>query len=382
MTDPTRWTTASDVRATVRRRWDDGTLLRAFARDDPFPAIDVPLRGPTAGDLGDHYDAARSWADELRRGSRNGLAYEVVEGVTGGRLAGRTALPQRAMLIEYEQAWMLLGTGAEAATYRRMVQSASTVPAAGDWATVHPVRAIGLSAEWQPIVAAYRWLDAHRGSGLYVRQVNAPGVDTKLIERHRTVLAEMLGVPASGFARALGLAQKPATVRLRFDPAGFGLAVGVGEATFRAEELRNWHATPTSALIVENEISYLRVPIPTGGVVLWGRGFDVEEAASLGWLAETSVTYWGDLDTHGFAILNRVRARLPQARSVLMDRETLLAHEERWGREPKPTAAALPRLTGDEAALYSDLVSDRYASAVRLEQERIDWAWVLGRVEG
>ena len=382
MTDPTRWTTASDVRATVRRRWDDGTLLRAFARDDPFPTIDIPLRGPSAGDLGEHFDAARSWADELRRGSRNGLAYEVVDGVTGGRIAGRTAVPQRARLTEYEQAWMLLGTGAQAATYRRTVQSASTLPAVGDWVTAHPVRAIGLSTEWEPIVAAYRWLDAHRGSGQYVRQVSAPGVDTKLIERHRSVLAEMLGVPAGGFTRGLGLASKPATVRLRFDPAVFGLPLCVSEATFRADELRNWHATPASALIVENEISYLSVPIPPGGVVLWGRGFDVEESASLGWLAEASVTYWGDLDTHGFAILNRVRARLPRVRSVLMDRETLLAHEDRWGREPKPTAAALSRLTGDEAALYSDLVSDRYASAVRLEQERIDWEWVLGRLQG
>lgn len=41
------------------------------------------------------------------------------------------------------------------------------------------------------------------------------------------------------------------------------------------------------------------------------------------------VHYWGDLDTHGSAILDRLRAWLPQTRSFLMDRETLLDHRER-----------------------------------------------------
>jgi len=51
------------------------------------------------------------------------------------------------------------------------------------------------------------------------------------------------------------------------------------------------------------------------------------------------VHYWGDLDTHGFAILNQLRAWLPQTRSFLMDRQTLVEHRDRWGREPAPTAA-------------------------------------------
>ena len=91
------------------------------------------------------------------------------------------------------------------------------------------------------------------------------------------------------------------------------------------------------------------------------------------------VHYWGDLDTHGFAILDRLRAWLPQTTSFLMDRDTLLAHRERWGSEPSPTAAALTRLTDAEQATYEDLVGDRYADRVRLEQERIDWAWALER---
>lgn len=381
MSDPDRWTTASDIRSVVKRRWDDGSLLRSFALGELFPPIDLPLRHPVAQDLGDHFDRAREWSEKLRRASRDGRAYELREGSLGGRLAGRTGVPDRAVIAQFEQAWALLDTAAEAAAYRRLIAE-TEVDAARQWALAHPIGALSLSADWAAVQAAYTWLDAHRGSALYVRQVSAPGVDTKFIDAHRAVLAAMLGVPsgAAAFLESLGLAQKPATVRLRFDPAVFGLPHGVTEAVFRADELDAWHAHPVRALIVENEISYLSVPVPENSVVLWGRGFDVERSSSLSWLGEASIYYWGDLDSYGFAILNRVRAHLPDAVSVLMDRETLLAHEARWGHEPKSTAAVLDHLTGEEASLYADLVSDRYGPRIRLEQERIDWEWALRRL--
>jgi hypothetical protein len=36
------------------------------------------------------------------------------------------------------------------------------------------------------------------------------------------------------------------------------------------------------------------------------------------------VLYWGDLDTHGFAILDELRAHCPHAESLLMNRATFL----------------------------------------------------------
>jgi hypothetical protein len=96
--------------------------------------------------------------------------------------------------------------------------------------------------------------------------------------------------------------------------------------------------------------------------------------------AEYVVSYWRDIDTHGFAILDRLRAWLPQARSVLMDCETLMAHRDRWVPEDRPASSVLTRLTADEEDLYGDLVSDRLGVRVRLEQERIDWAWATERL--
>ena len=48
-----RWATPETVRDKVRRRWDDGTLLRTLAEDQPVAPIEVPLAGPRASEIGD-----------------------------------------------------------------------------------------------------------------------------------------------------------------------------------------------------------------------------------------------------------------------------------------------------------------------------------------
>jgi hypothetical protein len=93
--------------------------------------------------------------------------------------------------------------------------------------------------------------------------------------------------------------------------------------------------------------------------------------ASLTWLHDRDLWYWGDIDTHGFAILDRLRQVFPHARSTLMDEETLLRHRAHWGREATPVTTELGHLTPAEAQLYEALVAGRHAPALRLEQERI-----------
>lgn len=376
------WSTPSDIRAKVRRRWDDGSLLRAFHYDQPFPVIDIPLRGPRPGEVGDDLEAVRQWAGELEAGSRGGRCYDLVRGSIGGRAIGRNEIPRRAMLTTYGQAWALLGTADLANRFREVAYEASEDSSMLEWVLEHQRQSIELADVWPQVKAAYAWLLTRRGSGLYLRQIDVPGVDTKFVETHRGMLARMLRVSAKApeFAADLGLAGKPELVRLRVDPA-LELFGPLTDVTARVDELARLPIGVSSALIVENEITFLAVPVPPGGVVIWGRGFDVGQAGRLPWLRDADVGYWGDLDTHGFAILNRLRSHLPSARALMMDRATLVAFRDRWGTEPVPTRAQLPHLTAAEVKLYDDLVTDRFGDRVRLEQERIDWDWVLAALE-
>jgi hypothetical protein len=134
--------------------------------------------------------------------------------------------------------------------------------------------------------------------------------------------------------------------------------------------------------IVENDVSYLALPPVPDAVAILGEGYAVSRLAPLGWLAERELVYWGDLDTHGFVMLDRLRATFPEARSMLMDRATLLDHEAHWGYEATPVNAVLDRLTPDEAALYRDLVEGRYREQLRLEQERLRFSAVRAAMAG
>jgi hypothetical protein len=376
------WTSPSDVAAVVRRRWEDQALLRAYAAGDPFPTIDVPLRGPRAAEIGADLRKVQTWAASLETASRNGQRYDLTYAEVGGRLIGRNRLPARVVVSAYSQAWVILGVHAEVSRYDELLTGAIVEPTIRSWAAQQPLKALAQSTSWSQLLAAYRWLDDHRGKHRYLREISAPGVDTKFVEQHRAVLADLLGVRRSstGFVTDLGLRGKPGTVRLRCAPGFLDLPRSVSELTFRADELAAVRVAVQTAVIVENEITYLSVPVPNEGVVIWGKGFEVDRAGRMPWLKDAEVHYWGDLDTHGFAILDRLRAWLPQTRSFLMDRDTLRSHQDRWGQEPSPSAARLTRLAPDEGALYDDLVTDRLAVRLRLEQERIDWAWASKRI--
>jgi hypothetical protein len=375
------WTTPDDVAARVRRRWDDGSLLRAHANGDPFDPIEVPLRGPKPSQVGDDIAAARDWVAALDAGRRDDRRYTLQWQSIGGRQIGRNRLPIRAVVSSIEQAGALLGVTILVRRFDELLALAHQYPRVREWVVDHPHRALGLGPEMPQLIAAYVWLDSHRQSQRYLREISAPGVDTKFAERHRPVLAAMLGVSstASGFLAGLGLRCKPGLVRLRPAPS-LGLPAPITELAVRSEELAQLTVEPWVAIIVENEISYLSIDVPDGGVVIWGKGFEVDGAGRLRWLADTDVVYWGDIDTHGFAILDRLRAWLPRARSVLMDRETLLAHRDRWVTEDRPARSVLTRLTPEEWNLYSELVADGLGERVRLEQERIDWHWVEQRL--
>jgi hypothetical protein len=372
-----RWTNPDDIAARVRRRWDDGSLLRRYANRDPFEPIEVPLRGPKPSQVGDDIAAAREWVADLDAGRRNDGRYTLDWQSIGGRQIGRNRLPVRAVVSSIGQAWALLGVTSVVRRFDELLALARQHPQVRAWVIDHPHDALGLEAEMPRLIAAYVWLDSHRQSNRYLREISAPGVDTKFAERHRPVLAAMLGVSptASGFLAGLGLRPKAGLVRLRPAPS-LGLPAPLTELAARPEELARLDIDPQVAVVVENEISYLSVNIPEHGVVIWGKGFEVDHVGRLPWLASADVQYWGDIDTHGFAILDRLRVWLPRTRSVLMDRETLLAHRDRWVVEERPATSALTRLTSDEHDLYIDLVEDRFGERVRLEQERIDWRWV------
>jgi hypothetical protein len=85
----------------------------------------------------------------------------------------------------------------------------------------------------------------------------------------------------------------------------------------------------------------------------------------------------GDLDSHGFGILNRIRASCTDVSTVLMDVETLEAHRDLWVEEPLPSTGIFSHLLPVELKVVEEL---RSRGSPRLEQERIEWKYALERL--
>lgn len=70
----------------------------------------------------------------------------------------------------------------------------------------------------------------------------------------------------------------------------------------------------TRVYITENNINGLAFPPMEGSLVIFGLGYGVETLSTIPWLRKVGIIYWGDIDTHGFAILDRLRMTFPDCR--------------------------------------------------------------------
>jgi hypothetical protein len=183
--------------------------------------------------------------------------------------------------------------------------------------------------------------------------VDIPGVHSKFIEAQRGVLGELLDLalpPAaidssvagvSQFARRYGFRDKPQRIRFRILDRRHALLAGDPEQdiTLDARSFARIDPQVERVFITENEINFLAFPAVPHSLIIFGAGYGFEMLREAAWLSRCRIHYWGDIDTHGFAILDQLRAHFADVESFLMDRATLLAFEAQWGEEDQADAA-------------------------------------------
>ena len=378
-----KWTTPTDLQAQVHKLWDRGLLLASVAGGESVFPRRLALKGPDSRALGERFSEVRDWIAGLV--ANEGL-YRIEWRSVNHRVLGANRIPSAIWIDTLEQALGLIGKHRAAERFAGMVERtretrAELIP----WLAKRPLRALALAEEWPQLLAIVDWLSKHPRPEVYLRQVDLPGVHTKLIEGHRAVLAELfdLVLPgeaidathtgAFGFCRRYGFLDKPARVRFRMLDPTVRLLPMASDQDITLTQAAFSSLTPpvTTVFITENEINFLAFPNVRDSMVIFGAGYGFANLATVHWLQEKNILYWGDIDTHGFAILNQLRGFFPHTVSFLMDRETLLAHRQFWGSEPQPQTGDLLRLTTEEQALYDQLRQHTWGVSVRLEQEKI-----------
>ena len=408
------WTTLADLRALSLKAWNSGALLRELVEPSGAYPRRRSLKRPTAAALLRDYAAARSWAADLFA-AVGPFSLETAE--VGRNTIGSNQLPAAAVFASAGDEIAFAGKAIDAKRFMELVDVLSGLDAAfRAWALRRPLKLVELGDDALTAARVALWLRDNPESGIYVRQLGLPGVHTKFIENHRKVIDELLEVfvvhvagndpggdlepadaqaepgsllgqaaartPAARFAARHGFRHPPELVRFRSLDPGLPLLGAARDVTVTAEAVSTLSLPVTKVLVTENLVNFLALPDCAGTVAIYGAGYGFSSLREAEWLRNCEVLYWGDLDTHGFQILDQLRAVHPHVVSVLMDEATLLAHREVWGSEPSPSGAVLGRLTGEEAELYDALRHDVHGSSVRLEQELISWDWALDRFFG
>jgi hypothetical protein len=370
---PHSWTTPDDLRRVMSRRWDEGALLAEVAGGPTIFPYRFRLTRPAITELSARYDDVRTWARALV-GTEH---VRVVTSAQGSRSIGRNDIPSEVWVDGIEDAAALIGASEQLAHFRNLV-AMTPQPELRGWMARRPMEAAAVAGSWLRLLAVVEWMRAHPRPQIYLRQVDIPGVDTKFIERHAKVLSSMIDAVlpdtvadagATVFERRFGFRVVPQTVRMRaLDTRLAPTGTEDRPVTLTVEDFARLSGVEY-VFVTENYTNFLAFPAALGSIVVFGEGYDVAKIAVAPWIREVPVYYWGDIDTHGFAILDLLRSKLPHVRSLLMDHATLHAHEAQWGEELGQVRRDLAHLTRPERDLYDDLRDNRIRPNLRLEQE-------------
>jgi hypothetical protein len=381
------WTTPDDLRAQVERYWTSGRLLGAQLTGEPLFPLILPFRKPGGKALAERFDEVRTWIKQLDEASkpRAGFGYEIQWTTINHRQLGRNRLPSRLVMPTEQDALKFIDKAAQADVFRSLAEvSLQRFPQLRGWLTSRPLAALDNAEHWPRLLCVLSWFQDHPRSGRYMRQIDLPGIDTKFVEGRTGLLADLLmalgaGDSSSGrevgFEQRFGLVSKPPLIRFRLLDERLYIN-GLSDLAVPAPDFARLSLPAERVFITENEINGLTFPQVPHSLVIFGLGYGLERLSEAVWLRNRRLHYWGDIDTHGFAMLDRLRADLPHAESFLMDRHILLLHRDFWVAEQEQFVRSLKRLTASEASLYSDLVNHRLGQQVRLEQERISFGIV------
>ena len=295
---------------------------------------------------------------------------------------GRNIVPDRIYIESLEDYLFLTGTEKDYEKFRLHTGIIlSSLPQLADWIALNSFK-VTEHGYWPETLKVCQYFLRNPLPDMYIRQLPV-AVHTKFIkEENETLfrslfdflLPEYINHNEIRFEKRYNLRFSEPLIRIRFLDKLISPVPGLSDISITLSEFMHYPCNAKHVLVTENLMNFLTLPEVPGGIALWsGGGFNVSYLKDINWLKSLPIYYWGDIDAHGFHILNQFRTYFPQTKSLMMDQQTLeifLEPEHKAG--PKVIAQILPRLEVEENKLYQYLCD----SNVRLEQEKITQAYV------
>jgi hypothetical protein len=384
--------TPQDIRAKALRHWSSYAYHRQFLSGASWQALDIQFGKPGGRELLNEFANISKSLHELQASAKAtlGYGYRIDFEPVAHRQLGEQHLPGRIYFDSEQDFLRFIGKLREATQFKQLAQQTlAQYPLFAEVLHDKPRWLLDNLAVWGKLLSVATWFIAHPLPELFIRQIDLPDIDSKFIEQHKTQLTVLLDVllpsssidcEAKSFEQRYGLRFDQHLIRFRVLDSTFALA-GLTDLTLPLQDFSHLQLPVEYVFITENKVNGLAFPDLPKSIVIFSLGYGVGSLADVGWLKTKRIIYWGDLDTHGFAILSRLRELFPHVESMLMDSATLAENRSFCVTEASPVKEMPSFLTDAERDTYI-LLSDASGIALRLEQERIPFGQVEDFLRG
>jgi hypothetical protein len=321
--------------------------------------------------LSSYKDSIRLLRDNSKENKKFGYKL-VLEERNFGKI-GRQKVPGKIIIETIEDYLRITGKGKEYETFKKNRSLIiRELPILHDWIKSNPARLIEHN-EWPDTLKVCKYFLQNPRPDLYIRQLPVC-IHTKYILENESLISSLLEylIPEhinrgeKKFEKRFNLRYSEPLIRMRFLDKTLSPLDNAADISLPLSEFNKFHSDCVSIFVAENLMNFLTLPNLANTIAIWsGGGFNVSYLKDIDWLKGKQFYYWGDLDAHGFHILNQFRTYFPNTIAVMMDEETLSSFTSSNGQ---PTAKQdMERLSEGELKLYDHLRENN----IRLEQEKI-----------
>ena len=360
-------------------------LKSRLKNEDIFP---LPLRGCSI-DLSVPFTQRMELIHALSKKQKTEKApgYSLIMDTRKSRTEGDQTFLKTIEFPTLEDYLSFLGKAKEFNRFGKSVKMIrADLPELEEWLRDNPKKILKYLNDWESLISVLLYFRDEEYSAVTLRNLPIQ-VPTKYIETRQAILRELLDriMPEErirwdepDIALRYGL-KKDDDFRFRLIlPEALSREIPFRDLAVRPAELAEWNPPVTYVLVIENKHSFLDIDMPGNWLKIWGMGKGVIRLENCRWLEKNEFYYWGDLDPQGFEILGLLRTAFPHTRSVCMGMDDYRRYEKFahpagtfYVREDLP-------LTPEEKECYRYLLE--HADSSRIEQERIDAAWVRGKL--
>ncbi len=375
--------TPEEIQEQCLKWWKD-VLLSSINSISFFPKEIIRIGKVSSKDILDKLPQYKQSIELLKSNSKEKkkVGYNLILTDRQFDKIGKQPVPEKITIDNLEDYLRVAGKEKEYLKFQKNYSIIEAeLPYLIEWVKVYPTKLIEHNS-WSETIKVCKYFLATPKPQLYIRQLPID-IHTKYILDNNSIIQSLLEflIPEhinkneSKFELRFNLKYSEHLIRIRFLDTSLSPLDNVTDISLTVSEFNNYQPHCENVFVTENIMNFLTLPSLKKTIAIWsGGGFNVSYLKNISWLKNKQFYYWGDIDAHGFQILNQFRTYFPNTVAVMMDEETLSSFKSTEGQQT--SNQNLQQLSESEMKLYNHLKENN----IRLEQEKITQSFAEGRI--